>query len=105
MRVVICENADWGRRAASAGVLQTRRDVYGRDKEVLALLQGSERRVADIPIARNYTSSSKPVMAALPSRPASRSSSVAYQSGNVAYQPRPQFARDYNAGWGWFPPQ
>lgn len=57
---------------AEAGALQTRRDVYGRDKEVLALLRGKDRRIADIPIARNYSSSSKPVMASLPSRRPSR---------------------------------
>jgi murein L,D-transpeptidase YcbB/YkuD len=71
-----------------AGELQTRRDVYGRDKEVLALLRGNDRRVADIPIARNYSSSSKPVMASLPSRRPSRSESV-------FMLPRNEFERSY----------
>ncbi len=34
------------------GKLQFRDDVYGRDKELLAILKGDERKVADIPIER-----------------------------------------------------
>jgi murein L,D-transpeptidase YcbB/YkuD len=36
----------------SAGNLQVRDDVYGHDARLLAILRGSERRVADVPIAR-----------------------------------------------------
>jgi murein L,D-transpeptidase YcbB/YkuD len=50
-----------------AGKLQTRADIYGHDKAIARLLK-DERQVADIPIKRDYTSSSKPVMARLPSR-------------------------------------
>jgi murein L,D-transpeptidase YcbB/YkuD len=50
-----------------AGKLQTRADVYGHDKAMARLLK-DERQVADIPIKRDYTSSSKPVMARVPSR-------------------------------------
>jgi murein L,D-transpeptidase YcbB/YkuD len=50
-----------------AGKLQTRADVYGHDKKIARLLK-DERQVADIPIKRDYTSGSKPVMARLPSR-------------------------------------
>jgi L,D-transpeptidase YcbB len=35
-----------------AGKLQFREDVYGRDKELLAILKSGERKVADIPIER-----------------------------------------------------
>ncbi|MDE1973189.1 MAG: L,D-transpeptidase family protein [Hyphomicrobiales bacterium] len=35
-----------------AGKLEFRDDVYGRDKALLAILKGDERKVADIPIAR-----------------------------------------------------
>jgi murein L,D-transpeptidase YcbB/YkuD len=36
----------------AAGKLQFRDDIYGRDRQVLALLRGDERKVADIPIER-----------------------------------------------------
>ena len=34
------------------GKLQTRDDIYGRDKALIAILKGDERKVADIPIER-----------------------------------------------------
>ena len=51
-----------------AGHLKTRDDIYGLDAAILKLMRGNERLNADIPIARNYESSSKPVMARLPAR-------------------------------------
>jgi murein L,D-transpeptidase YcbB/YkuD len=45
-----------------AGKPQARADIYGLDKDITSILHG-DRRVADIPIARNYSSGSKPVMA------------------------------------------
>jgi len=38
------------------GQLQFRDDVYGRDKVLLAILKGDDRKVADIPIARQENS-------------------------------------------------
>ncbi len=43
------------------GKLQLRKDVYGRDARMIAILKGSERKVADIGIERASNSSSKPV--------------------------------------------
>ena len=43
------------------GKLQLREDVYGRDARMIAILKGSERRVADIAIERAPNTSSKPV--------------------------------------------
>jgi murein L,D-transpeptidase YcbB/YkuD len=43
------------------GKLQLRDDIYGRDAKMLAILKGSERKVADIPIERPPNTSSKPV--------------------------------------------
>ena len=43
------------------GKLQIRDDVYGRDARMIAILKGSERKVADIAIERAPNSSSKPV--------------------------------------------
>ena len=45
------------------GKLQMREDVYGRDARMIAILKGSERKVADIAIERRPNSSSKPVRA------------------------------------------
>ena len=46
-----------------AGKLQARADVYGLDRDLLRELHG-DRRNSDVPIARNYNSSSKPVRSA-----------------------------------------
>ena len=43
------------------GKLQLRKDVYGRDARMIAILKGSERKVADIAVERAPNSSSKPV--------------------------------------------
>jgi hypothetical protein len=50
-----------------AGKAQSRADIYGLDKDITNILHG-ERRIADIPVPRNYSSSSKPVMASVPNR-------------------------------------
>jgi L,D-transpeptidase YcbB len=42
-----------------AGKLQIRDDIYGRDAQVLALLRGSERRIADIAVERPRQSVSR----------------------------------------------
>ncbi len=44
-----------------AGKLQLREDVYGRDARMIAILKGSERKIADIAIERAPNTSSKPV--------------------------------------------
>ncbi len=43
------------------GKLQLREDVYGRDAKMIAILKGSERKVADIGIDRPPNASGKPV--------------------------------------------
>jgi murein L,D-transpeptidase YcbB/YkuD len=47
-----------------SGKAQTRADIYGLDRDINNLLHG-ERRNADVPIARNYNSGSKPVMSSV----------------------------------------
>jgi murein L,D-transpeptidase YcbB/YkuD len=44
-----------------AGKAQARADIYGLDRDTLNILRG-DRRNSDTPIARNYNSSSKPVL-------------------------------------------
>ncbi len=46
-----------------AGKLEFRDDVYGRDREVLALLQGPERRIADIPVEHRIDAIRRQVLA------------------------------------------
>jgi murein L,D-transpeptidase YcbB/YkuD len=48
--------------ADDAGKTQARADIYGLDRDITNVLHG-ERRNADVPVARNYNSGSKPVMA------------------------------------------
>jgi murein L,D-transpeptidase YcbB/YkuD len=43
------------------GKLQFRKDVYGRDARMIAILKGSDRKVADLAVAREANTSSKPV--------------------------------------------
>ncbi|MCF8477854.1 MAG: L,D-transpeptidase family protein [Pseudolabrys sp.] len=43
------------------GKLQFREDVYGRDQRMISILKGSERKVADLAIARPPNQSSRPV--------------------------------------------
>ena len=43
------------------GKLQLRKDVYGRDARMIAILKGSERKVADIAVEQRVNTSGKPV--------------------------------------------
>ena len=84
-----------------AGKPQDRKDIYGLDKDVMALLHG-DRRVADVPVARNYNSSSTPVKSAAGGRGRDEArtsfgwgNSPAYQQNyQSAYQPQ-----DRNTVW------
>jgi L,D-transpeptidase YcbB len=51
-----------------AGKLELRDDVYGRDRALLAILKGSDRKVADIPVERRIDASHREVMA-IPDEP------------------------------------
>jgi murein L,D-transpeptidase YcbB/YkuD len=82
-----------------AGKLQTRPDVYGLDKAITNLLK-SNRQLADIPISRNYSSGSKPVMARMPRRNAVTEESFGwtrdwkpnfFQGGRRTYEPSDRF--------------
>jgi L,D-transpeptidase YcbB len=50
------------------GRLQFREDIYGRDKALVALMTGSERRVADIPIERRENATRRAALA-IPDQP------------------------------------
>jgi murein L,D-transpeptidase YcbB/YkuD len=77
-----------------SGRLQRRADVYGLDKRIVSLLR-EDRPVADIPVARSYSSGSKPVRAGMPRRTLRH---------EFAYGPR---AWDADDPWNWrrrYPP-
>jgi len=83
--------------ADDGGQMQTRADIYGLDKDTLTVLNG-DRKVADLPIRRNYNSSSKPVVASAPRRERDSFQSGwgwgddNYRNGwRSAYQPRYRF--------------
>jgi murein L,D-transpeptidase YcbB/YkuD len=68
----------------SAGQLQTRPDIYGHDRKITELMRNG-RSAVDTPVARNYNSSSKPVVARSPSRdyqPQPRRSDSYFDGGN-----------------------
>jgi murein L,D-transpeptidase YcbB/YkuD len=73
------------------GQLILRADIYGLDAAVLKLLRGSERLMADTPIPRNYSSSSKSVVARLPSRPT--------QGHRQGY--RQEYRQEHRQEYGW----
>jgi hypothetical protein len=47
----------------SDGKLEFREDIYGRDRELLALMNGPERKIADIPVEHRIDASHRQVMA------------------------------------------
>ena len=75
-----------------AGKLELREDVYGRDRALLAILKGSDRKVADIPVEHKIDISHREVMA-IPDDPSwfgGRSvfgGSRGYYAGGGSYYP------------------
>jgi hypothetical protein len=74
-----------------AGKPQARADIYGLDRDTLNILRG-DRRNADSPIARNYNSSSKPLMAGVgrTARATARTRESRY-AGNPGTMPNPGY--------------
>jgi L,D-transpeptidase YcbB len=70
-----------------AGKLQIRDDVYGRDRALIAILKGSDRKMADIPVERKIDASHREVMA-IPDEPS-------WFGGRGGY--------GYGAGRGYYP--
>jgi murein L,D-transpeptidase YcbB/YkuD len=71
------------------GKTQARADVYGLDRDLLNVLRG-DSRTSDSPIARNYNSSSKPVM-----------SSATTTTGMAASSPRSHRVTTYRTSPGY----
>jgi murein L,D-transpeptidase YcbB/YkuD len=70
--------------ADETGKPQARADIYGLDRDLLNILRG-DRRTSDTPIARNYNSSSKPVMSAAVGTARSRQSGYASSPGYTTW--------------------
>jgi L,D-transpeptidase YcbB len=67
-----------------AGKLELREDVYGRDRALLAILKGSDRKVADVPVEHKIDISHREVMA-IPDEPSWFGGRSAY--GGRSYYP------------------
>ena len=89
------------------GKVQFRSDVYGYDRSVVAWLNGSQRKVADIAIVRPKSNSSQPVM--MPDDLLARARGPSYSGSSFfeqlfgippepAYQPRRGYQRRFGSG-------
>jgi L,D-transpeptidase YcbB len=67
-----------------AGKLELREDVYGRDRALLAILKGSDRKVADIPVEHKIDASHREVMA-IPDEPSWFGGRTAFGGGRGYY--------------------
>jgi murein L,D-transpeptidase YcbB/YkuD len=76
-----------------AGKLEFREDIYGRDKALLALLKGDERKVADIPIEHKENITKRQVLA-VPDQPSLWGGRTAY--GGYQGDGQGFFARLFN---------
>jgi murein L,D-transpeptidase YcbB/YkuD len=69
------------------GKLEYREDIYGRDQALLAILKGSERKVADIPIQRNDSPIRRQLLA-IPDNAWGGWSGRSYYTGGQNFFPR-----------------
>jgi len=67
-----------------AGKLEFRDDVYGRDRALIAILKGSDRKVADIPVEHREDVSHREVMA-IPDEPSFFGGRGGYGGGGRGY--------------------
>jgi L,D-transpeptidase YcbB len=93
-----------------AGKLELREDVYGRDRALLAILKGSDRKVADIPVEHRIDASRREVMA-IPDEPSwfggrgyPGGGRGYYQSGGSYYGGGNFFSRLFGGGFYGQPP-
>ena len=67
-----------------AGKLEFRDDIYGRDRALLAILKGDDRKVADIPIEHKEDISHREVLA-IPDQPSLFGGRSLFGGGNSYY--------------------
>ena len=83
----------------NTGKLQARRDVYGLDTTISRILS-AERALADVPVARNYNSSSKPVKDADAGKRRSASTNISSRnSSRRSSSETDAFGGNYYANW------
>ena len=81
-----------------ASKLELRDDVYGRDRALLAILKGSDRKIADIPVEHRIDASHREVMA-IPDEPSWFGGRGYYPGGGRGYY---QGGGSYYGGGGFF---
>src|SRR5262249_15524971 len=64
------------------GKLEFREDIYGRDQALLAVLNGTERKVADVPLEHRETVTRRQ-LSALPANPWGGWAGRGYAAGNI----------------------
>jgi L,D-transpeptidase YcbB len=84
-----------------AGHKQVRADVYGLDKDIKTILNG-ERRMADVPVARNYSSSGKPVSRPVAYSGGSRRQASAFSSNDDGWGGGYAWRQNWGGGGGFF---
>jgi len=67
-----------------AGKLELREDVYGRDRALLAILKGTDRKVADVPVDHRIDASHREIMA-IPDEPSWFGGRGNYPGGGRGY--------------------
>ena len=94
-----------------AGKLELREDIYGRDRALLAILKGTDRKVADVPVDHKIDISHREVMA-IPDEPSwfgGRSAfgggrGYSYSGGGSYYGGGNFFSRLFGGGYSSAPP-
>jgi L,D-transpeptidase YcbB len=80
-----------------AGKLELRDDIYGRDRALLAILKGSDRKIADIPVEHKIDISHREVMA-IPDEPSWFGGRSGFGGGSYY----PGGGRGYYQGGGYY---
>ncbi|HXW40610.1 MAG TPA: L,D-transpeptidase family protein [Xanthobacteraceae bacterium] len=84
-----------------AGKLEFRDDVYGRDRALLAILKGPERKVADIPVEHKEDVSHREVLA-MPDQPGLFGFGSRSLFGGASYYPNGYASGGYASGGNFF---
>jgi L,D-transpeptidase YcbB len=84
-----------------AGKLEFRDDVYGRDKALIAILKGSDRKVADIPVEHREEAGHREAMA-IPDQPSWFGDRGGYGGGGRGFYQRGGYQGGGYQGGGFF---
>ena len=84
-----------------AGKLELRDDVYGRDRALLGILKGSDRKIADIPVEHRIDASHREVMA-IPDEPSWFGGRGYYPGGGRGYYQGGGSGGSYYGGGNFF---